>query len=199
MLSNTTSRYSLVLILIIAIAVFFRFWQFSLVPPGLYQDEAMNGADALASLNSGEYKIFYTNNNGREGMIVWLDALAVKMFGTEPWVLRLFPAIAGVLAVLGLYFLARELFGVEIALASSFFMATSFWAVNFSRIGFRAGLTLPFLIWSFYFLLRGFKLSILRIDSFYKLKITKIPTRLVGIFAIANGELSLSTRAKPAD
>src|SRR3989344_6245170 len=182
MLSNTTSRYSLVLILIIAIAVFFRFWQFSLVPPGLYQDEAMNGADALASLNSGEYKIFYTNNNGREGMIVWLDALAVKMFGTEPWVLRLFPAIAGVLAVLGLYFLARELFGVEIALASSFFMATSFWAVNFSRIGFRAGLTLPFLIWSFYFLLRGFKLSILRIDSFGdKVGITRFYFTIAGI------------------
>ncbi|MEK9185315.1 MAG: glycosyltransferase family 39 protein, partial [Patescibacteria group bacterium] len=117
--SNTTSwKYILALILIIALAVFFRFrfWQFTSIPPGLYQDEAMNGADALASLNSGEYKVFYTNNNGREGMIMWLDALAIKLFGTEPWVLRLFPAIAGVLAVLGLYFLAKELFGVEIAL-----------------------------------------------------------------------------------
>ncbi len=118
----------------------------------------MNGADALSSLESGKFSVFYTNNNGREGMIVWLDALAIKLFGTEPWVLRLFPAIAGVLAVLGLYFLVRELFGVEIALASSFFMAVSFWAVNFSRIGFRAGLMAPFLIWSFYFLYRGFKL-----------------------------------------
>ncbi len=162
------NKHTIALIVIIVLAVFFRFWQFTLIPPGLYQDEAMNGADALASLNSGEYKVFYPNNNGREGMIVWLDALAIKLFGTEPWVLRLFPAIAGVLAVLGLYFLARELFGAKIALVSSFFMATSFWAVNFSRMGFRAGLMVPILIWSFYFLLRGFrpsKLSILRIDS----------------------------------
>jgi len=142
------------LILIIAIAVFFRFWQFDSVPPGLYQDEAMNGADAFKTLETGDFRTFYTNNNGREGMIIWLDVLAIKLFGNEPWVLRLFPSIAGVLAVLGLFFLTRLLFSVEIALASSFFMATSFWAVNFSRIGFRANLMVPILIWSFYFLLR---------------------------------------------
>ncbi len=161
-------RYFWFLILIIAVAVFFRFWQFDSIPPGLYQDEAMNGADAITSLESGKFSVFYTNNNGREGMIVWLDALAIKAFGTEPWVLRLFPALAGVLAVLGLYFLTKELFSIEIALASSFFIAISFWAVNFSRMGFRAGLMIPIFIWSFYFLLRGLrlsKLSILRIDS----------------------------------
>ena len=150
------SKYNtIVLILIIAVAVFFRFWQFESIPPGLYQDEAMNGADALGSLESGRFSVFYPNNNGREGMIVWLDALAIKFFGNEPWVLRLFPAIAGVLAVLGLYFLTKELFNPKVALASGFFMAVSFWAVNFSRIGFRAGLMMPFLIWSFYFLWRA--------------------------------------------
>jgi len=168
-------KYIIALIVIIALAVFFRFWQFTSVPAGLYQDEAMNGADALASLNSGEYKVFYTNNNGREGMIMWLDALAIKFFGTEPWVLRLFPAIAGVLAVLGLFFLARELFGTEIALVSSFFMATSFWAVNFSRIGFRAGLMIPILVWSFYFLLRGFK----------EVRLQKSPKSNFGLFIAA--------------
>lgn len=151
-----TGKYNTItLILIIAIAIFFRFWQFDLIPPGLYQDEAMNGANALESLNSEKYKVFYTDNNGREGMIVWLDAIAIKIFGNEPWVLRLFPTLAGVLAVLGLYFLSKELLGAKIALASSFFMAVSFWAVNFSRMGFRANLMLPFLIWSFYFLWRG--------------------------------------------
>src|SRR3989344_4754273 len=148
-------KHVVILLLIIAIAVFFRFWQFDSVPPGLYQDEAMNGADALSSLENDKFSVFYTNNNGREGMIVWLDALAVKVFGTEPWVLRLFPAIAGVLAVLGLFFLTKKLFNIKIALASSFFMAISFWAVNFSRIGFRANLMVPILIWSFYFLLRA--------------------------------------------
>lgn len=165
---------TIALILIVAIAIFFRFWQFGFVPPGLYQDEAMNGADAFKTLETGDFRTFYTNNNGREGMIIWLDTLAIKLFNTEkPWVLRVFPALAGVLAVLGLYFLTKKLFNVEIALASSFFMAISFWAVNFSRIGFRANLMLPFLIWSFYFLYRAInqnsdKLLISEINSTYR-------------------------------
>ncbi len=154
-----SSKYKIAILVFIAVlAVFFRFWQFGSVPVGLYQDEAMNGSDALSSLKTGEFRAFYPNNNGREGLIVWLDALAIKTFGTEPWVLRLFPAIAGLLAVLGLYFLAKELFNTKVALVSSLFMATSFWAVNFSRTGFRAALMVPILIWSFYFLLKGFRL-----------------------------------------
>ncbi|MEK7197973.1 MAG: glycosyltransferase family 39 protein, partial [Patescibacteria group bacterium] len=142
----------------------------------------MNGANALSSLNSGEYKIFYTDNNGREGMIIWLDALAIKIFGNELWALRFFPALAGVLAVLGLYFLSKELFGIKIALASSFFMAVSFWAVNFSRMGFRANLMLPFLIWSFYFLYYSLKLLIPRINSFGdKMGITRFYFIIAGV------------------
>ena len=171
------NKITVILILIIAIAIFFRFWQFGSIPPGLYQDEAMNGADALSSLKTGNFSVFYQNNNGREGMIVWLDALAIKALGTQPWALRLFPALAGVLAVLGLYFLAKELLSVEVALASSFFMAVSFWAVNFSRIGFRAGLMLLFLIWSFYFLIREFKLSKSDFYNFYR-----SPTSIILIF-----------------
>jgi hypothetical protein len=49
---------------------------------------------------------------------------------------------------LGLYFLTRELFGKEtIALLASFFLATSFWHINFSRIGFRAIMAPFFLVW----------------------------------------------------
>ena len=88
------SKHTIALIVIIALAVFFRFWQFTSIPAGLYQDEAMDGTDALASLNSGDFsaqggpasgwKVFYTNNNGREGMIVWFDALAISFLAQSP-------------------------------------------------------------------------------------------------------------------
>lgn len=152
-------KYKFALGIIIFLAIFFRFWQITSVPPGLYPDEAMNGVDALDSLRSGNFPVFYPNNNGREGLIIWLDALAIKAFGATPWALRLFPALAGMFAVLGLYFLLKALFDKKIALAGAFFMATGFWAVLFSRIGFRANLMIPILIWSFYFLIRGFNLA----------------------------------------
>ncbi len=149
-------KYKFALGIIIFLAIFFRLWQITSIPPGLYPDEAMNGVDALDSLKTDSFSVFYPNNNGREGLVMWLDALAIKAFGVTPWALRLFPALAGVFAVFGLYFLLKELFNKKIALSGAFFMATGFWAVLFSRIGFRAGLMIPILTWSFYLLIKAF-------------------------------------------
>lgn len=150
------------LIALIAIAAFFRLAFIDTTPPGLYPDEAMNGNNALESIETGEYKIFYPENNGREGFFINIQAFFLKFFlsfaeNPEPWMLRVPSALFGILTVLGLYFLARELFeknkSFGIALFSSFFIATSFWHINFSRIGFRAIMAPCFLIWGIYFLL----------------------------------------------
>ncbi|MEK7451258.1 MAG: glycosyltransferase family 39 protein, partial [Patescibacteria group bacterium] len=124
----------------------------------------MNGNNALEVLATGEYKVFYPENNGREGLFINIQALSVYIFGNEPWALRGVSALFGILTVLGLYFLTKELFSceiikiyegtkVKIALLSSFFLATSFWHILFSRIGFRAIMAPFFLTWGIYFLL----------------------------------------------
>lgn len=163
-MSNTVkkSRKELLIVLtILAIAAFFRLYDLSSVPPGLYPDEAMNGNNALVSLETaplaGEFKLFYPDNNGREGLFINIQAIFINFLGNEAWVLRLVSAIFGILTVWGLYLLAKELFDKNIAYLSSFLLAISFWHVNFSRIGFRA-IMLPFiLVFGFYFLWRGLK------------------------------------------
>ncbi len=143
--------------MILATAIFFRFYHLNLYPPGLYPDETMNGSNDLIANATGHYQVFYPENTGREGLFINIEALAIKWFGIHPWALRGVSAIFGVLAVIGLYLLARELFDWHVAALSSFLMAVSFWHVNFSRIGFRA-IMLPFiLVWAFYFLWRGMK------------------------------------------
>lgn len=148
-----------------------RLYNISEAPPGLYPDEAMNGSNALEALATGQFKVFYPENNGREGFFINLQALSIAAFGNEPWALRGVSAIFGILTVLGLYFLARELFLPEkgshkeeelestmkhhekIALFSAFLLATSFWHIIFSRIGFRAIMAPFFMTWSTYLLL----------------------------------------------
>ncbi len=98
------------LVAIMALAVFFRLWQINSIPPGLYPDEAMNGNNALEAIHTGDYKVFYPENNGREGLFINIQALSIKIFGNEPWALRLVSALFGILTVLGVFFLARELF-----------------------------------------------------------------------------------------
>lgn len=148
------------LVLILAIAIFLRTYQLAEVPPGLYPDEAMNGNNALEALRSGDYKLYYPENNGREGLFINIQAFFLKAIGlNEPWVLRLPSAIFGVLTVLGLYFLGRELFSKQAGLVASFLLAASFWHINFSRIGFRAIVAPMLLVWGIFLLLKAIKNS----------------------------------------
>lgn len=192
-------KSAFLLIVIAALAAFLRLYNLKNVPPGLYPDEAMNGNNALEAIATGNFKVFYPENNGREGLFINIQAVFLKFLlppanQPEPWMLRLPAAIFGILTVLGIYFLAKELFdknskhearnskqilnlndrnsrpfrvsdfefrishGEKIALLSSFFLAVSFWHINFSRIGFRAIMAPFFLTWAIYFLLKSFRL-----------------------------------------
>ena len=165
----------------------------------------MNGSNAQEALATGAFKIFYPENNGREGLFINIQALSVWYFGNTPWALRGVSAFFGTLTILGVFLLAKELFskpksqitntksqtssndensklqtsisnfgfrnlnlfgiwnlefgisrGDFIGLLSSFLIATSYWHINFSRIGFRA-ILVPFLsAFGMYFLLKGF-------------------------------------------
>ncbi len=161
-------REILLLFLVLGIALFFRFYRIADLPPGLYPDEAMNGSNAEETLQNGGFlrgKVFYPENNGREGLFINIQAAFLRGLtppeGTpEPWMLRLPSAIFGFFTVLGVFFLARELFrrsgekkSVAIGLVAAFFLATSFWHINFSRIGFRAIMAPFFFVWGSWLLL----------------------------------------------
>ncbi|MEK7519338.1 MAG: glycosyltransferase family 39 protein [Patescibacteria group bacterium] len=163
MLKNN-KKYLLLLFFILAIAAFLRFWQLGSIPPGLWPDETAYANDALESLETGSFKIFYPDNHGREGLFMWILAFSFSLFGVSILSFKIIPATIGVLTVLGQYLLCLEIFrflNLEekkvklIALLSSFFIAISFWHINFSRIGFRAILTPLILVFSFYFFFRA--------------------------------------------
>ena len=160
----TKNKYILILFFILAIAAFFRLWQLDSIPPDLYPDVAINGNNALESLATGDFKVFYPDNNGREGFFMWLIALSFVSFGVSVWSIKIVAAIIGILTVLGIYLLTLELFRNTkykiqntryIALLSSFFLAVSFWHVNFSRLGFRAIMVPLILTFSFWLFFRG--------------------------------------------
>lgn len=170
----------ILIVLILAIASFFRLWNLNSIPPGVYPDEAMNGNDAINALQTNEYKTFYPDNNGREGLYINLIAFSFKVFGVHIWSLKLIGALIGILTVLGLYFLTNELLRSHyIALIATFFLAISFWHVNFSRIGFRAILAVLLLVWSIYLL---FKAMNIRNHNKKSTKLSVICCLLSGFF-----------------
>jgi 4-amino-4-deoxy-L-arabinose transferase-like glycosyltransferase len=139
-------------------AFFLRSYHIGSIPAGLYPDEAVNAADALYANETGNYLLFYPNNYGREGLFINLQALSLKAFGATLPALKLWSVIFGTFAALGMYFLGKELFKRRSAgLIAAFIVATSFWAINFSRIGFRAIMVTFLLSFAFFFLFRGLR------------------------------------------
>ena len=147
------------LLLAILIAAFtLRVTNIKNIPAGIYPDEAQNGVDAQLANSSGQYKLFYESNYGREGLFINLQALSIKTFGPTEFALKLWSIIFGTLTVLGVFLLASEIFKNQIAgLIGAYLMAFSYWAINFSRIGFRA-IMVPFLLsFAFYFIFKGLR------------------------------------------
>ena len=143
---------------IFAIAILARTYHITTLPPGVYPDEAVNGTDAINALETGQFQWFYPNNYGREGLFMNLIALGFKFFGVSIITLKMWSVFFGALTVAGMMLLARELFGTyRTGLVAGFLYATSFWAINFNRISFRANM-LPFvLVFAFYFLFKGLR------------------------------------------
>ena len=143
---------------IFAIAILARTYHITSLPPGVYPDEAVNGTDAIKAIETGHFKLFYPNNYGREGLFMNLIALGFMVFGVNVITLKMWAVFFGILTVAGVMLLARELFGTHRAgLVAGFLYATSFWAINFNRISFRANM-LPFvLVFTFYFLFKGLR------------------------------------------
>lgn len=149
-----------VLLIAIAIAVFFRLYRLDAVPMGLWCDEAANGVDALGVLE-GKRPIYFEANNGREPLYIYLVAVSIALLGRNPLAIRVVTAVVGIVTVPVMYLAARELFrstsGRAGVLASfaSLCLASSYSHTAFSRLGYRANL-LPLLsLCSFYFLWRG--------------------------------------------
>jgi len=142
---------------ILGLAAFYRFFRLTALPPGLNPDEAMNGNDALASLASGHFAVFYPENYGREGLFIWIVGLSLKLFGTSVGALRLPSAVIGTLTIAAIYLLASELHGRRVAILGSLLTAVSFWHVTFSRMSLRAILVPLVMSLAFGILLRGLR------------------------------------------
>lgn len=137
-----SARMDWALLLAICVAgVALRLWGLNATPPGLYQDEAYYGIDAVNTAR-GDWQLYYPANNGREPLYIYLTAISVSLLGRTPLAERLPSALIGIALIPATYALGRALFNRRLALLAAAFVAFTFWPLALSRVGFRVG-TLP--------------------------------------------------------
>jgi len=155
---QTKNKITIILFLgIILLAGIFRFWQIWDLPGGLYSDESANGLDVLDILSGKNRAVFYETNYGREGLFFYLLALSVKIFGIGVWQMKIVSGFLGIITIMGLYLLAKNLFNRTIALLSCFFAAVSIPYGFLGRIAFRANLMPAIIVFLFYFGIRALR------------------------------------------
>lgn len=90
-------------------------------------------------------------------ILVRLYGLDLELLSPEQKASVILSVSMGVLSVIGLYFLVKELFDGKLAAISSFLLAVSFWHILMSELGTKDIFTSFSLIFAFYFIWHGFK------------------------------------------
>lgn len=156
---------TVLLLLILGVSAFLRLYRLDAIPPSLYWEEAALGYDAYSIAKTGK------DHHGNPFPIVAFPSFGdykpsgyfyaivpfVSTLGLNAWSVRLPSALAGIVSVLLVYFICKELFTQKTALLAAFLFGIQPWALQFSRGGWEVNLSLTFILAGAYFLLRARK------------------------------------------
>ncbi len=151
---------TVILLAILIVAAFVRFYDLDSLPFGVWYDEAVNGLEAKRLLDDPAYRPIYMRPTNSPAHFMFLISFAFKLFGIGIVPVRVVSALFGMAMVMAAYLFGREFFGDRrLALILAFLIAISRWGVNFSRIGMYC-ITAPFFeLLVLYFLMRGLRPS----------------------------------------
>lgn len=131
---DLTEAAALGVVLLVAAA--FRLFRIDSLPFGLWWDEASYGLQVLHIMNDPSYRPVFVGGASQMPALMWYVMIPFfAAFGPTPLGLRIASATAGVLGVLAVYLLSRELFGKRTGFVAGLLLAVMAWHVNWSRIG----------------------------------------------------------------
>lgn len=153
----------ILLLLIVLLACFLRFWNIEQIPPSMYWDEVSQGYNSYSILQTGKdehgefFPIARFNAFGdyKAPVYIYLDAPFIALLGKTTLGVRFPSALFGTLTVLLTYFLVKEIFFSNkkkeiLGLFSAFFLAISPWHIQLSRAAYEANIATFFTVTAVY-------------------------------------------------
>lgn len=154
------------LILIIFIASILRLWGLGLTPPSPDWDEVALGYNAYSVIQNGrdEYGKFMpfileSFDDYKPALYMYLIVPFIYLFDLTIIAVRMPSAILGILSVLAVYYLLKELFRSSraIPLTGAFLLAISPMSIQFSRVAFETNAGAALNIFAALFFIKGLK------------------------------------------
>lgn len=167
-------KITLLLFLVVVIASVLRLWQLGSVPISPDWDEVALGYNGYSIMETGrdEYGTYFPSilrsfDDYKPALYAYLVIPFIKIFDLNIFAVRLPSAILGILTVIVVFYLVKELLDnaisnssekkEKVAFLSTFLLAISPWHIQFSRIAFEANVGLACNIFGIYFFLKGLK------------------------------------------
>jgi 4-amino-4-deoxy-L-arabinose transferase-like glycosyltransferase len=152
------ARWSLICLAVLGLVLFFRFYRLDEVPPQMTSDHAEKLLDVWDVLH-GKPNIFFIRNTGREPLQFYLTALMVQVFDTgySFLSLKLGTTLLGLLLVVYLYALGKEVGNRRVGLFAMLLGGSSYWLNGITRIALRFSLLPLFVAPVMFHLLRGLR------------------------------------------
>lgn len=164
--------------IVLFIGIILRFWQLGSVPISPDWDEAALGYNAYSIIHTGrdEYGEFLpivmrSFDDYKPALYAYFTIPSVLIFGLNTMTTRLPSAFFGILSVIAVYFLLKELFedskfksnlfgfNFDIPIIGMLLLSISPWHIQFSRIAFESNVGLAFNIFMALFFIKGIKKS----------------------------------------
>ncbi len=154
------------LIIALLLGTFLRLYQLGAVPNGLTWDEAAIGYNAYSLLKTGRDEhgallplVFKSFGDYKPGAYIYLTVPSVAVFGLTEFAVRFPSALAGILAIWGIYLFITQLFLThgwrrELGSFAALALAISPWHIHFSHGAWEVNVFSTVLIFGLYFFLR---------------------------------------------
>ena len=134
-------KNKIILILILGIAVFLRFYLLGNIPSGLTNDEAGVGWDAYSVLVTGKDQWnqflplhFMAFGDFPAPLLRYITIPSIFVFGLNAFATRFPSALFGLFSVGLIFFMARRIFNEKVGILSALLLAVSPWAIGLSRV-----------------------------------------------------------------
>ncbi|RJP49283.1 MAG: hypothetical protein C4583_12875 [Anaerolineaceae bacterium] len=148
--------WTVLVVAVFALAVFFRFYHLDEVPYEMTSDHAEKLMDVF-DITEGKYSIYFPRNTGREPLYIYLSALVASFTGVSFLSIKVAAVIGGLLMLPYLYLLGKELGSARIGLLAVAFAAIAYWPGVIERFALRISFYSLFVAPTLYYLIRGLR------------------------------------------
>ncbi len=152
------TRWTLIVLAVIAVVLFFNFYRLESVPPEMLSDQAEKLLD-INDLVNGYTPVYFPRNTGREAIHFYLTAAYIAIFNLDVSFLSLksVAVFANLLTMLFIYLLGKELGNKWVGLFAALFAGIAYWPLLFTRLALRIPYYPLFVAPVMYFMVRGLR------------------------------------------